>query len=251
MLGKNKVKHIHSLEHRKHRKAEQAFVAEGHKLVGDLLGAFQPRTIIATAAWAHAHPGLPVEIVTDEELGRASLLKHPQDVLAVFAMRPDHIDATAVASMVRKELCLAIDGVQDPGNVGTILRIADWFGIHHIFCSESTADVYGPKCVQATMGALSRVHAHTVSLPALLSSLPASTPVYGTFLNGHNIYREPLTPHGLIVMGNEGNGISPDVATHVTHRLFIPSHPVGAPTSESLNVAVATAIVCAEFRRRS
>lgn len=251
MLGKNKIKYIHSLELRKYRKAEQAFVAEGHKLVGDLLGAFRPRMIIATASWAQVHPDLSVEVVTDDELQRVSLLANPHDVLAVFAMRSDEIDAMASVSLVQEELCLALDEVQDPGNVGTIVRLADWFGIHHIFCSEGTADVYNPKCVQATMGALSRVHVHRTDLSTLLSSFPASTPVYGTFLDGRNIYQEPLTPNGLIVMGNEGSGIGHSVGTHIERRLFIPNYPIGSPSSESLNVAMATGIVCAEFRRRN
>ncbi len=250
MLSKNKIKYIHSLEHRKHRKAEKAFVAEGHKLVGDLLDAFQPKMILAIEPWAHAHPDLQVEIVSDDELRRASLLMNPQDVLAVFAMRSDEIDPTSCTSMVQEELCLALDDVQDPGNVGTILRLADWFGIQHVFCSEGTADAYNPKCVQATMGALSRVHVYSVKLPTMLASFPATTPVYGTFLDGQNIYRETLTPNGLIVMGNEGNGISQNVRDYVTKRLFIPNYPLGTPTSESLNVAMATGIICAEFRRR-
>jgi len=146
-------------------------------------------------------------------------------------------------------LCLALDEVQDPGNLGTIIRIADWFGIEHIFCSQGTADVYNPKVVQATMGALARVHVHYVNLSELIDSLP-DIPVYGTFLDGTNIYEQELSQTGIIVMGNEGNGISPEVRKVINRRLYIPNYPANRPTSESLNVAVATAITCAEFRRR-
>ena len=141
--------------------------------------------------------------------------------------------------------------MQDPGNVGTIVRIADWWGIEHVICSHDTADVFAPKTVQSTMGALGRVGVHYTDLPAWLDELPAGTPVYGTLLDGDNLYDSELTPHGIIVMGNEGNGLSSAVRERVSHRLLIPSFPPDRPTSESLNVAVATAVTCAEFRRRS
>ena len=149
--------------------------------------------------------------------------------------------------MAAKELTLALDGVQDPGNLGTIVRLADWFGIRHIFCSFDSADIYNPKSTQATMGALARVDVHYVDLPLALRSVEA--PVYGTFLDGQDIYTQDLSAHGVIVMGNEGRGISKAVAELVSHRLFVPPYPAQRPTVESLNVAIATAIVCAEFRR--
>jgi len=144
---------------------------------------------------------------------------------------------------------LALDGIQDPGNLGTIIRIADWFGIPDIICSHDTVEVYNPKVVQATMGALSRVRVHSLDLSECMKQVE-ELPVYGTFLDGVNIYKQPLTSYGLIVMGNEGNGITPAVEQYISQRLFIPNFPQGKPTSESLNVAVATAIVCGEFRRR-
>jgi TrmH family RNA methyltransferase len=152
--------------------------------------------------------------------------------------------------VIEKELCLALDEVQDPGNLGTIIRIADWVGIENIFCSQGTVDVYSPKVVQATMGALSRVHMHYVSLSELIGRLDDSVPVYGTLLDGTNIYMQTLSPTGLIVMGNEGNGITAEVRKLINRKLYIPNYPEGRDTSESLNVAVATAITCAEFRRR-
>ena len=146
-----------------------------------------------------------------------------------------------------QQLVLALDTVQDPGNLGTIVRIADWYGIEHILCSPLCADLYNPKVVQATMGALARVEVHYVELEETFRHI--SGPVYGTFLDGENIYGQELSSAGIIVMGNEGNGISPEIRKCVTHRLFLPSYPEGRTTSESLNVAVATAVVCAEFRR--
>lgn len=250
MLSKNKIKYIRSLEQKKHRKEEQAFLAEGNKLVNDLSGHFDCLLLVATAHWLEEHPHAQAQEVIEasrEELSRASLLKTPQEALAVFRI-PQY---EAEAEVVRRSLCLALDGVQDPGNLGTIIRIADWFGIRHVFCSPTTADVFAPKVVQATMGALSRVQAYYVDLPAFLKKLEGCSPVYGTFLDGTDLYSVPLSRHGIIVMGNEGNGISSAVEPLVTQRLFIPSYPPGQPTSESLNVAVATAVTCAEFRRRT
>ena len=165
--------------------------------------------------------------------------------------RQPAMDATDLAALPGRELCLALDTVQDPGNLGTIVRLADWFGIRHIFCSPSTSDVFAPKVVQATMGALARVRLHYGPLPDLMRRLDAGVPVYGTFLDGDDLYAAPLEQCGLLVMGNEGNGISPEVEACVRQRLYIPNYPSGVPTSESLNVAIATAVACAEFRRRA
>ena len=247
-ISKNKIKYIRSLEQKKTRREEGVFVAEGPKLTGDLLGRFHCRYLAATAEWMNTHPLVQADekdIANLEDLQRASLLKTPQDVIAVFEQRNEATDT----SVIERELCLALDDVQDPGNLGTIIRIADWFGIEHIFCSLSTADVYNPKVVQATMGALARVHMHYLSLTELIEGLK-EVPVYGTFLDGTNIYKQSLSETGLIVMGNEGNGISPEVRKLINRKLYIPNFPAGRSTSESLNVAVATAITCAEFRRR-
>jgi TrmH family RNA methyltransferase len=252
MLSKNKIKYIRSLELKKNRKEEGAFVAEGHKLVGELLGYFPCRILLAVRSWLDENPDVKaheVIEVTQDELSRASLLKTPQDVLAVFG-QPQYPMEPEVIS---RSLCLALDDVQDPGNLGTIIRVADWFGIEHIFCSQGTVDVYNPKTIQATMGAIARVQIHYVDLYNFLCRVRQenpSTPLYGTFLEGKNIYQESLTSHGIIIMGNEGNGIGQKVKELVSHKLFIPNYPEGSATSESLNVAIATAITCAEFRRR-
>jgi len=250
MLSKNDIKNIKSLEQKKFRDEKGLFVAEGHKLVGELLGVFKCVLVAGTPEWIANCKSIPAqrtETVTPDELKRASLLRTPQDVLAVFAI-PNGSASLSQASA--DNIVLALDDVQDPGNLGTIVRIADWFGIRDIFCSKGTADIYNPKAVQATMGAISRVRLHYTDLSKELSALPDTTPIYGTYLSGDTIYNTGLSQNGVIIMGNEGNGISTEVGKTVNRKLYIPNWPAGAATSESLNVAIATAIVCSEFRRR-
>ena len=249
MLSKNKIKYIRSLELKKKRKEEQVFVAEGHKLVGDLLGHFPCKLLIATSNWLkmnHSATANEIIEVTQEELSRASLQKTPQEVLAVFVQPSYDLNP----EVIKSSLCLALDDVQDPGNLGTIIRLADWFGIEHIICSQNTVDVYNPKTIQATMGGIARVKVHYTSLPEFIRSL-GDTPVFGTFLDGKNMYEQPLSANGLIVMGNEGNGIGKEVEALINRKLYIPNYPQGKETSESLNVAIATAVICAEFRRQA
>lgn len=254
MISKNKIKYIRSLELKKNRNKEGVFVAEGHKVVDDLLALQPALLIVATAEWLKGKQlGAETEVieVTDEELKKVSFLQHPQQVLAVFRQdQATAIDSFGFSGIDTTELSLALDGVQDPGNLGTIIRIADWFGIPHIYCSQDTADVYNPKVVQATMGSIARVKVEYGNLLGLVESLSADVPVYGTLLDGENIYQQPLENRGLIVMGNEGKGISPALAQKVNRRLLIPNFPEGRPTADSLNVAIATAITCAEFRRQ-
>ena len=247
MISKNKIKYIRSLELKKNRNKEGKFVAEGFKVVDDLLALQPADLIVATQEWLHGkHLADQTEVieVTEEELKKVSFLQHPQQVLAVFRQ-----DTSGDYSINTQELSLALDGVQDPGNLGTIIRSADWFGITHIYCSQDTADVYNPKVVQATMGSIARVKVEYGNLLALVESLPADVPVYGTLLDGDNIYQQQLENRGLIVMGNEGKGISPALAKKVNRRLLIPNFPEGRATADSLNVAIATAITCSEFRR--
>ena len=217
--------------------------------MNDLLGHFKCKTILCTQQWFQKHPNVQADeilAVTEDELSRSSLLKTPQSVLAIFEQPRRNVDS----SVLKKSLCLALDDIQDPGNLGTIIRVADWFGIEHIFCSLGTVDVYNPKTVQATMGALARVQVHYISLSQLIASAE-NVPVYGTFLDGENMYNEKLTQNGLIVMGNEGNGIGEEIERLINRKLYIPNYPPTRETSESLNVAVATSIVCAEFRRQA
>lgn len=249
MVSKNLAKLVRSLETKKARKREGLFVAEGPKAVGDLMARCRPSQLIATAEWiagAAMADGCSVVEASDDELRRISFLQHPQQVIGLFPLpTATTVDVAATAS----ELWLALDGVQDPGNVGTILRIADWFGVGTVVCSHETADAFSPKVVQATMGSIARVKVAYADLPQLIDSMPQGVPVYGTLLDGSDIYAEPLSGNGLVVMGNEGNGLTAEVRSRLTHRLLIPPF-TACRGAESLNVAIATAIVCSEFRRR-
>lgn len=230
MITKAQIKLIRSLELKKFRKQYGLFVAEGHKIISDLRQYYEL-----------------VDLFEGEDARKASLLDTPADMVATFRI-PDSPSNNGGIDL--SQLSLALDSVQNPGNMGTIIRLADWFGIEDIYLSEGCADVYSPKVVQATMGSLARVRIHYCDLPSLISSLPYDFPVYGTFLDGTDIYRESLSENGMIVMGNEGHGVSEEVAQLVTRKLFIPNYPAGRTTGESLNVAIATAVVCSEFRRR-
>ena len=231
VISKNKIKLIHSLETKKGREKAGLFVAEGPKVVNDLL-----------------HAGFTAENIFEdiEDIKKISFLQHPQSMLGVFKLpRNEHYTEFSITQLV-----LALDGVQDPGNLGTIIRVADWFGIKDIFCSLDTADCWNPKVVQATMGSIARVQLHYVDLNKMVESLPADYPIYATLLDGENIYKQELSHHGMIVMGNEGKGISPLLRTKINRKLYIPNYSSNEDTAESLNVAIATSIVCAEFRRR-
>ena len=231
MISKNKIKLIHSLETKKGREKAGLFVAEGPKVVNDLL-----------------HAGFTAENIFEdiEDIKKISFLQHPQSMLGVFKLpRNEHYTEFSITQLV-----LALDGVQDPGNLGTIIRVADWFGIKNIFCSLDTADCWNPKVVQATMGSIARVQLHYVDLNKMVESLPVDYPIYATLLDGENIYKQELSHHGMIVMGNEGKGISPILRTKINRKLYIPNYSSNEDTAESLNVAIATSIVCAEFRRR-
>lgn len=244
MITNSEIKTVRSLEERKWRRREGAFKAEGSKCVLDTLGHFDLRSLYATAGWIAAHPGIEAVEAAPGELRKMSSLVTPPDVIAVYGI-PDYELRPDVAS---DSLVLALDTIQDPGNLGTIIRVADWFGITDILCTRETADCYSPKVIQATMGAISRVRLHYCDLPATIGDLDPET-VYGTFLDGRSISTAKLGETGIIVIGNEGNGISPEVEKLVTQRLLIPSYPKGRKTSESLNAAIATGITLAKFRK--
>ncbi|MDR1632474.1 MAG: RNA methyltransferase [Dysgonamonadaceae bacterium] len=248
MLSKSKIKYIRSLGMKKFRNETGCFLAEGNKLVKDILPYFECELLVAKPSWMAGQGDLHAgELIAaeDHDIEKASLLKTPQDVIAVFKQPNYPLDKEAL----KLDLNLVLDGVQDPGNMGTIVRLADWFGIKNVICSPDTADIFNPKTVQATMGAIARVKVFYTELPVLLADLN-DIPVYGAFLEGKNIYEEPLSANGLIVMGNEGKGVSRPVAGCISRKLYIPNYPAGTATTESLNVAVATAIICSEFRRR-
>lgn len=248
-LSKNKIKYIRSLKDKKHRSEHGTFVAEGNKLVFDLLAAGCKCQFLAGLpdVLPKNHPFSVDEILeTDEtELKKASFLKTAPQIIGVFYQPEVALDEKDING----KLNLVLDGIQDPGNLGTIVRLADWFGIEHIFCSYDTADIYNPKTVQATMGAIARVNVHYTDIAGFLKK-NTSLPVYGTFLDGETIYSEELSSDGFIVMGSEGKGVSARVAAHITKKLYIPYFPKERKTSESLNVASATAIILSEFRRR-
>lgn len=242
------IKYVKSLEMKKYRTKDDVFVAEGPKVVGDLMRFSEPRRLIATAEW-YEMTGRKLRacdvVVSADELKKVSFLLHPQKVLALFDIPREDVDM----DICSKELCLALDRVQDPGNLGTIIRIADWFGISTIICGNDTVDAFSPKVVQATMGSIARVRLVYTDILSLFDKLPSTVPIYATSLTGENIYTQQLSNTGIIVMGNEGRGVSPEVMQRVNRTLYIPSYTKD-DHAESLNVAIATAITCAEFRRR-
>ena len=230
-ISKSQVKLVKSLQLKKFRDELGLFIAEGDKCVSELTKAFEL-----------VHLYREGENASRTEIEQMSGLRAPQGVIGVFKKRE-----LSTIDFPLSTLTLALDGIQDPGNLGTIIRTCDWFGVHDIVCSRDTADCYNPKVVQATMGALARVRIHYVDLPEWLKA--QQCPIIGTLLEGNNMYKKPLPKEGIIVMGNEGNGISKEVRELVSLPIRIPSYPKNAETSESLNVSIATAIVLAEFRR--
>jgi TrmH family RNA methyltransferase len=243
-------KWIHALSQKKQRDEQGLFVAEGHKTIGELLPFFHCKIVLTTEEQWQLHP-LKLSIETQlikaslSAVERASAQITPQGMVAVFE-KPGQDEKLLPLS---SGLYLALDGVQNPGNLGTIIRLADWFGIHQIFCSFDSADVYNPKTVQATMGSLGRVRVTYADLIELIMINKDHLPVFGTFLEGDSLFSVSLPKDALVVLGNEGNGISQHVKVCIKHSLMIPSFPIGAMTTESLNVATAAAIICAEFRR--
>jgi TrmH family RNA methyltransferase len=267
MLSQNQIKHIAALKGKKFREEHNQFVAEGHKLVLEIVGSnYKIAGIYATADWIATNISLigekeiPVVETLPREMDRISALSTPGPVLAVVNI-PDPNPSAFVVGQGRGGLILALDDIRDPGNLGTIIRIADWFGIDGILCSENCVDIYNPKVVQASMGSIARVNMIGCNLAGFLSSLsgvltPSGSfdrfPVYGAFLEGDPVFSQTLSDHGIIVIGNESRGISPELEPFITRKLFIPSYGSSAPgKAESLNASIAAAILCAEFRRRS
>lgn len=249
-ISQSKRKLVASLRQVKKRRDEGLFVVEGSKSVLDMIGKFECRMIAAVSSWIDGNKDRTgeVEILRSSraDMERMSSLSTPSDVIGVFAIPESELNPQEL----RNNLVLALDGVQDPGNFGTIIRACDWFGVRTILCSRDTVDLYNAKVVQSTMGALGRVAVHYVDLPEIITSLEG-LPVYGTFLDGDNIYSSELSSSGIIVMGNEGKGISAGVAGIISRRLYIPSYPAASDHVESLNVSMATAVTLAEFRRRA
>jgi TrmH family RNA methyltransferase len=259
MLSKNQVKFINSLKLKKNREAEGLFVAEGIKIVNELLhSGIIVKQIYSSRNYQLSIFNYHIDVVRikESELKRISSLNSPNEVLAICEI-PSH--TLSPAALINK-LCLVLDTVQDPGNLGTIIRIADWFGIEHIICSPETVEVYNPKVVQATMGSISRVQVHYTPLAGFLEEMSkqGSCRIYGALLDGEELYKTTLSDSGLIVIGNESKGISPELLPYITDKIRIPHFtPSGKEvlssitTAESLNAAIATSVICSEFRRRT
>lgn len=246
-ISNNDIKRVKALQQKKVRDESGLFIVEGEKMVQEAVD----------SPFAVEHIYYKEEI-GEEAMKRISALANPSPALAVVRKPSDaYVDDLLALDSVLDEggLYLALDTIRDPGNLGTILRIADWFGIKAVFATRDTVDLFNPKVVQATMGAIFRVKMHYVDLPALSQKiLDKGGKVYGTFLDGKNIYERPLdngaANPSVIVIGNESEGISDTMSKLVSDRLYIPPYPADQPGSESLNAAIATAITVAEFRRR-
>jgi TrmH family RNA methyltransferase len=253
-ISKNKIKQISALKLKKNREAENLFVVEGEKIVEELLKTnYDIECIAATIEWLSQNikkinnKNIEVFEISESELERISSLKTPNKVLAVVKNKVNLISETDIQS----SLSLVLDDVQDPGNLGTIIRLADWFGIKNIFCSPETVELYNPKTLQSTMGSFLRVKVHYVDLEILLSKYQTKNlPIYGSFLDGENIYKSALPWNGFIVMGNESKGISKKIWPYITKRITIPGNSINTEGPESLNVSIATAVICSEFTRQ-
>jgi TrmH family RNA methyltransferase len=252
MISRQKIDFIRSLTGKKEREQAGCFVAEGEKLVFDLLKTeLEPLEIYCTSEGLNdvrqKFPTFSASILSEKEMGRISAFKNPSNVLALFRIP----EVKEVTRDTLEGINLILDGIQDPGNFGTIVRTADWFGIANVFCSKDCADIYNPKSVQSTMGALARVQVHYQDLVKLLQDAKdQKISIYGTFMEGENLFKTELEQNALIVMGSEGKGISPELFLFLTKRISIPGYPTQKNELESLNVAVSAAIICAEFRRQ-
>lgn len=246
-ISNNEIKRIKALQQKKFRDETGLFIVEGEKMVEEA-----ERSGFIVENVYHR------DVIGQEAMGRISALSSPSPVLAVVRKPSDVyiLETKELGRNISKGLFLGLDTIRDPGNLGTILRIADWFGVDAVFATRDTVDVFNPKVVQATMGAIFRVKMHYVDLPELSKAMLASGgKIYGTFLDGLDIYRRDLDS-GLdkpvmVVIGNESEGISDRMSELVSDRLYIPPYPVDSPGSESLNAAIATALTVAEFRRRT
>jgi len=257
MLSRNQVKHIHSLKQKKFREIHRQFLAEGSKLILEIIESpYKVIAVYALADWLKSNENIllskkvPFLEISEGEMERITALSSPSPALAIAEIPAMPILPVAAIN----DLVLVLDDIKDQGNLGTIIRIADWFGIETVICSENTVDLYNPKVIQATMGSVTRVRVAYFNLPEFLSSMDPAIKIYGTFPEGENIYSIPLDPKGIILIGSESTGISPEVAYKVTDKISIPSYSPATGRkdhAESLNASIAAAIVCSEFRRRN
>ena len=253
MLSKSQIKLINSLKQKKYRTKNSLFVAEGEKTVFDLLNSsLNVKTIFCTKKLLqNINTNKNVEIIesSKSDLSKISFLKNSSDIVALIKIPELEINYNELT----ENISIALDTIQDPGNLGTIIRMADWFGITNIYCSKDTVDLYNPKVVQATMGAIAKVKVHYVDLAEMFSKITdiEGFNIYGSFLEGDSIYETNLDNKGIILMGNEGKGISKELEKFVNQKLYIPKFYKEEIGSESLNVSVATSIIVSEFIRRN
>jgi TrmH family RNA methyltransferase len=241
MVSKNQIKLISSLHQKKYRIAHQLFIAEGVKGINELLQSnFELEHLYVTIDEFKSVSTTQKTVISDADLKKISALTTPNTCLAVFKTPKEK-------PVLNKGLIVALDTIRDPGNMGTILRLCDWFGINQVVCSKETVDLYNPKVVQATMGSIARVNVNYLNLKDFLET--TSLPIYGTFMDGEDLYNSKITNEGIIILGNEANGISKEIEELVTKRITIPRFG-NLQQTESLNVATATAIVLSEFKRR-
>ena len=244
MVTKNQIKLISSLHQKKNRLANNLFFAEGVKVIQELLESnFELEHLYCTEAIFEAIEISKKTVISQSDLKKISALSTPNNCLAVFKIPSRSLGTKPI---IEKGLLLALDDIRDPGNLGTIIRLCDWFGIEQLICSKETVDIYNPKVVQATMGSLARVNVSYLDLETFLSK--TYLPIFGTFMDGQNIYKEKLPEDAIIIMGNEGNGISENIEKIIKNRLSIPRFG-NLQQTESLNVSTATAIILSEFRR--
>jgi TrmH family RNA methyltransferase len=240
MVSKNQIKLITSLQHKKYRIEQQLFLAEGVKVIQELLQSnFVLEHLFVTETIFKKTPAIQKTLIKEEEMKRISALTSPSSCLAIFKI-------PSANQIETKGLIVALDDIRDPGNLGTIIRLCDWFGVSQLLCSPETVDVYNPKVVQATMGSITRVAIHYIDLNEYISS--TSLPVFGTFMDGKNVYQEDLPKEGILVLGNEANGVSKELEQTIKNKIAIPRFGDTQQT-ESLNVAMAAAIFLSEFRR--
>jgi TrmH family RNA methyltransferase len=240
MVSKNQIKLITSLQQKKFRQLHKLFIAEGVKVIQELLDSnFVLEHLYVTESIFESLNNESKTVITESELKKISCLSTPNNCLALFAI-PE------TEKPISSGLIVALDAVRDPGNLGTIIRLCDWFGVDQLWCNEQTVDLYNPKVVQATMGSLARVKVHYLDLEKEIQK--ANLPVFGTFMDGENIYQSNLPSEGILILGNEANGISTAIEKLVTSRLAIPRFG-NLQKTESLNVATATAIFLSEFKR--
>ena len=245
MVSKSQIKQLLQLQQKKYRDDQKLFIAEGPKIVNELLSSkYKVKEIYATKEFKSSGLHFTINHITEKELEQISALTTPNQVLGVFDM---HTDVSSPFIDGTSSLILALDDIRDPGNLGTIIRISDWFGISKIICSENCVDVYNPKVVQATMGSIARVEVTYVNLLSTLNEFKnQKTKIYGAVMKGKNIYSEKLSGNGVILIGNESRGISERFIQFVTDKISIPNFG----KADSLNAAIATAVICSEFRRR-